>query len=216
MLLILVVWKSLGVGRNRLGDAESRALQQGIVAFIAPARRPDAGIEQGEGIVKKKRFSRKASAACAKSGNANLRAWREGVLAPAVAAANEKVKEFERKLRAEFPDPPAVVVALIESAIASFMSLSAVTVGKTIGSLRIDKLERAHALQVEAQRTLYRAVRALAAFADTPEAREAVLRRITASVPAPTLEDTAARIKSEVDAAKKKFAWIETGGRPDE
>lgn len=154
---------------------------------------------------------------------ANLRAWREGVLAPAVKAANEKVAEFERKLRAEFPEPPAVVVALIESAIASFMSLSAVTVGKTIGSLRIDKLERAHALQVEAQRTLYRAVRALAGYADSPEGREAVLRRLTVSVPPLSEEERAAQadaqalqIKADVDAAKKKFAWIESGDKPNE
>jgi hypothetical protein len=170
-----------------------------------------------------KRFSREASAECARAGDANLRAWREGKLAPAVTTANEKVAEFERKLRAEFPDPPAVVVALIESAIASFTSLTAVTCGKQIGSLRIDRLERAHALQVEAQRTLYRAVRALAGYADSPEGREAVLRRLTASVPplseeerAAQAEASAARIKNEVDAAKKKFAWITTGGKPDE
>lgn len=172
---------------------------------------------------RKRVLSRAGSAECARSGDANLRAWREGKLAPAVAGANEKVAEFERKLRAEFPDPPAVVVALIESAIASYTSLAAVTCGKQIGSLRIDRLERAHALQVEAQRTLYRAVRALAAYADTPEAREAVIRRLTASVPPLSEEErqTAAdaqalKIKGEVEAAKKKFAWIETGGKPDE
>jgi hypothetical protein len=167
-------------------------------------------------VKKKNRLSRSGRAECARAGGANLRAWREGKLAPAVAIANEKVAEFKRKLRAEFPDPPAVVVALIESAVASFTSLTAVTCGKTIGSLRIDKLERAHALQVEAQRTLYRAVRALAAYADTPEAREAVLRRLTVSVPPLSEEERKAQIKADVEAAKKKFAWIETGGKPNE
>lgn len=171
----------------------------------------------------RRKMTKESRAACARAGSANLQAWREGKLAPAVKIANEKVADFERKLRAEFPDPPAIVMALLESALNGFTSLLQVSSKQTIGYGRLDRLERLHSLQVETQRVLFRTVRALAAYADTPEAREAVLSHLAATVPPLSEEDrkvadaaTATRIKSEVDAAKKKFAWIETGDKPDE
>lgn len=172
---------------------------------------------------KRRRVSRAGRAACARAGAENLIRWHQGQVSETLKAAREKIADFEKKLRDEFPDPPAIVTALLESAVASYSNLILESSRHYRGSGRLDRITRTHALIVESIRVLFRTVRALAAYADTPEAREAVLRRLSVSVPPLSEEDrkaaadsTAARIKTECEAAKKKFAWIETGDRPDE
>jgi len=73
-----------------------------------------------------------------------------------------------------------------------------------------------HSLMVEAQRVLHRNLKALMSWKESPAARAAAVRRITTTVSATTPEAEALRIKADVEAAKKKFSWIETGGKPDE
>ncbi len=164
----------------------------------------------------KRRLSRSAKKNMAIAGQANLERWRAGQDEDA-RSVREMTEAFEKELRAEIGEnTSAIASALAVSAVASYGTVCLVSLKITKGRGRIDRVKELHSLMVEAQRVLHRNLKALLAWKDSPEARAAALRRITASVPALTPEDTAARIKADVEAAKKKFAWIETGDKPNE
>jgi len=171
--------------------------------------------------VKRKRktrrsFSPQGKAECARAGQANLERWRATQDEDA-RSVHEMTAAFEKELRVEIGEnTSAIASALAVSAVASYSTICIASLKLTKGYGRLDRVKELHSLMVEAQRVLHRNLKALMAWKESPEARDAALRRITASVPALTPEDTAARIKNEVEAAKRKFAWIETGEKPNE
>jgi hypothetical protein len=170
--------------------------------------------------VKKERrkgsYSRSAKKHMAEAGQTNLERWRASKDADA-ASVREMTAAFEKELGEEIGSAPsAIASALARSAVASYSTICLVSLKITKGLDRLDRVKELHSLMVEAQRVLHRNLKALLAWKESPEARDAAMRRVTASVPAPTPEDTALKIKADVDAAKRKFAWIETGGKPDE
>ncbi len=165
---------------------------------------------------KGKRLSRQGKAECARAGAANLKAWRASKDTDA-AEVRAMTTAFETQLRAEIgDDTSAIASAFIASAVASYATICIASLNLTKGLARLDRVKELHTLLVEAQRVLHRNLKALLAWKESPEARDAAMRRITASVPALPPEEIASRHKDEVDAAKKKFAWIETGEKPNE
>jgi hypothetical protein len=164
---------------------------------------------------KSKHISRSAKKNMATAGLANLTRWRAGQEAE-TAEVRAMTTAFETELRAEIGgNTSAIASGLALSAVASYSTIVLVSLKISKGLGRIDRVKELHSLLVEAQRVLHRNLKALTAWKESPEARDAAMRRITATVPALTPEDTAAKIKSEVEAAKKKFSWIESGGKPD-
>jgi hypothetical protein len=172
-----------------------------------------------------RKVSKEGRAACARAGAANLKKWRASKDADATRVL-EMTVAFETQLREEIGQDTAIASALSKSAVASYSTICIASLNLLKGLGRLDRVKELHGLLCEAQRLLYRNLKALLAWKESPEARDAALKRLTASVPPLTEEDrkaaadaTAARIKSEVEAAKKKFAWLESGdpnARPDE
>jgi translation initiation factor 2 alpha subunit (eIF-2alpha) len=76
----------------------------------------------------------------------------------------------------------------------------------------LDRIERVHAVLIEAQRNLFRALKVLLDVQGTPEYRTAALRRITAAIPSLTEEE---RKTAEEEATKRleenkaRFACME-------
>ena len=159
----------------------------------------------------KTRLSEKGREACARSGAANLRAWKEGKITPAASNAEARVAAFAKGLRAEFPEPSPIEGGLIESAISSFSNL---TLAGSLGCKRLDRLERIHTISVEASRNLWRVLRTLMTLMDSPEHRADAVKRSLAAIPAPTDAERAAaeaEAKRKSDENKQKFAFLEKG-----
>lgn len=156
-----------------------------------------------------RKISAAGRAAMARAGVANLRKYHEGVLSTLTAQVRERTQQFERSIRTEFPDPPAIVAGLVESAIASFSSLIKLTSLQSAGSIRIDRMERVHALQVEAQRNLFRVSKALAAYSETSDAQERRLSAIRRPQAGATPEVASTPEEAELTEAKRRkdAAW---------
>jgi hypothetical protein len=147
----------------------------------------------------------------AEAGRKNLQRYLAGQRSEATQKAQTRVGAFEQSLRAEFPNPPAIVAALLESAVASFTSLILVTSKQSLGSGRIDRIERLHSLQVEVQRVLFRTVRALATYAETTDAKERSLAAIRTpeTQPGPPKAVTPEEQALTERKARKEQAWRE-------
>jgi hypothetical protein len=163
---------------------------------------------------RKRRISREGRAASARAGAENLRRWKEGQVAEVTKIARDRIAEFEKTLRGEFTEGSPIVAGLVESAVTSYRSLIQASSLQSLGSRRLDRIERIHAVLIEAQRNLFRALKVLLNVQGTPEYRAAALRRITATIPTLTEEDR----KSAEEAATKRleenkarFACLEEG-----
>lgn len=156
-----------------------------------------------------RKISREGRQAMGRAGKANLERYLAGQRSEATQRAHAKVEAFEKALREEFPNPPAIVGVLIDSAVASYLSLLLVTSKHSL-AMRIDRLERVHALQVEVQRVLFRTVRALTAYAESPEARRRALERLDTAIgkPEPTPTPLTPDEQALADRkARKEAAW---------
>ena len=160
----------------------------------------------------KRRLTAKGRAALAKSGSENLRRYHEGLRSPATQLVHDRVAAFTSSVRAEFPNPNAIVQALIESAIASYSELCQVTSLQSLSCGRIDRVERLHGLLVQVQRVLFRVVNALSQYSDAPTASASALNAIVASISPIPDEEIAASQRKQVDADKARFACLEAEG----
>jgi hypothetical protein len=161
----------------------------------------------------KRRVSPQGKAAMARSGAANLRAWKEGVVTPAVEQARARVARFEKGLRDEFPDPSPVESGLIESALSSYSSLMQVRSLQSLGC-RLNRIERTHAVAIEASRSLLRVLRVLVGIMDSPEHRTDAVKRSLGAIPAPTEEQRKAAeevARKRYEENKARFACFEKG-----
>lgn len=138
----------------------------------------------------KRRITREGREAMAQAGRTvgtrNLLAWREAHDADA-QRAREETKEFERLLREEMgTDASAIGLGLIKSAVASFVVVAEVSKRLTRASGRIGRIKALHEVIVEAQRNLFRVLKALQIDSDSPAAqdlrRARILERVNAEI----------------------------------
>jgi ATP-dependent DNA ligase len=157
---------------------------------------------------------RRISRAAAMAGARNLERWRASQDADA-AEVREMTAAFEKELRAEIGEnTSAIASALARSAVASYHTVCLVSLKITKGLGRLDRVKELHSLLVEAQRVLHRNLKALLAWKESPEARAAALRRITATIPTLTEEDRVAQEEAatkRLEENKARFACLEEG-----
>jgi hypothetical protein len=159
-----------------------------------------------------RKMTKAGRAACGRAGAANLSKWRDGQVAEATKIARERVAEFEKTLRSEFTEGSPIVAGLVESAVTSYRSLIQASSLQSLGCRRLDRIERVHAVLIESQRNLFRALKVLLDVQGTPEYRTAALRRITATIPTLTAEERQAAEEAaskRLEENRRRFACLE-------
>jgi hypothetical protein len=155
--------------------------------------------------VKTKRISTKGRKAMARAGTENLRRYREGIVSEITERTREKSERFEHALRSQFPDAPPLIEMLIESAVASYASLTLLNSKQLLASARYDRIDRI----TEVQRTVFRTAQALAAYSETSDAQERRLAAIRRPETCATPEVASSPEEAELTEAKRRkdAAW---------
>src|SRR5262249_51814506 len=105
------------------------------------------------------------------------------------------------------PDAPPLIEMLIESAVASYTSLTLLNSKQLLASARYDRVDRI----TEVQRTIFRTAQALAAYAETTDAKERAFAAIRQpeTHPQPPKATTPEEQALVDRKARKEQAWRE-------